>query len=164
MCEALKAKGIRYEVWQGLKSRYGKGAVIFRYAVGVLPEDAERARAIWDLPEKVVEEDEDEDAAEPEDEPVDPEGELPEGKYEPEDHHRIDAYLKHWYPEDATVDVWTQLASADSYGLDMALNENYIRWRIETMDDGSKKFYVMPEDEARAREIVREVVDGVPPE
>jgi hypothetical protein len=31
------------------------------------------------------------------------------------------------------------------------------------MEDGSRKVYVMPDDETQAREIVREITDSSPP-
>jgi len=45
----------------------------------------------------------------------------------------------------------------------MGLRENQIHARFEKAN-GSNAIYVMPDDEVRAREIVREVVEGAPPE
>jgi hypothetical protein len=45
----------------------------------------------------------------------------------------------------------------------MALRENKIHARLKK-GNGRNAIYVMPEDEIRAREIVREVVEGAPPE
>ena len=71
---------------------------------------------------------------------------------------------ENWHEEDATVEVWSseQLRPGDT--IELSLRENLIRFRSEKQEDGSLKLFVMPEDEARAREIVREIVDGVPPE
>jgi hypothetical protein len=70
---------------------------------------------------------------------------------------------KEWYPEDATVGVWlTDTGEPDSF-LVAALHENGIRCRVETRGNRAELF-VLPEDETRAREIVREVVEGKPPE
>jgi hypothetical protein len=44
-----------------------------------------------------------------------------------------------------------------------ALHENGIRCRVER-NAARAKLSVLPEDEARAGEIVREVVEGKPPE
>jgi len=68
-----------------------------------------------------------------------------------------------WYPEDATAKVWATGSGEPSEFLVAALHENGIRCRV---DDHGKQgvLYVLPEDESRAREIVREVVEGQPPE
>lgn len=68
-----------------------------------------------------------------------------------------------WYPEDATVKVWTTEKGEASDFLVAALHENEIRCRVER-NGGHAALYVLPEDETRAREIVREVVEGRPPE
>jgi hypothetical protein len=76
--------------------------------------------------------------------------------------------LTNWYPEDATVEVWagneSRGASDKSWIIELALNENHIRNRSDFLEDGTCHFFVRPEDESRAREIVREVVEGAPPE
>jgi hypothetical protein len=48
--------------------------------------------------------------------------------------------------------------------VDAALTENRIRVRVDPQEDGSTKYFVLPEDEAAAREIVREVLEGPLPE
>ena len=68
-----------------------------------------------------------------------------------------------WYPEDATVKVWSTENGDPSDFLVAALHENEIHCRVERKGLRAE-LYVLPEDEARAREIVREVVDGRPPE
>lgn len=68
-----------------------------------------------------------------------------------------------WYPEDATTSVWSTDASEPSDFLVAALHENGINCRVD--QQGSRaKLYVLPHDAARAREIIREVVEGTPPE
>lgn len=68
-----------------------------------------------------------------------------------------------WDPDDATVEVWS---SAESYAgefIAQALQENQIHSRYDKRN-GKYAIFAMPEDEKRAREIVREIVEGVPPE
>jgi hypothetical protein len=72
-----------------------------------------------------------------------------------------------WYPEGATVEVW---AGDDSKGssdkgwiVELALSENHILNRAQVLEDGTRHFFVRPEDESRAREIVREIVEAAPP-
>jgi hypothetical protein len=68
-----------------------------------------------------------------------------------------------WYPEDATVQVWTGREEVSANFLVASMHENGIRCRVKPTSEGSK-LLVLPGDEARAREIVREVAEGQPPE
>jgi hypothetical protein len=47
--------------------------------------------------------------------------------------------------------------------LTASLGENQIHARVAEAK-GVHRLFVLPEDEARAREILREVVEGIPPE
>jgi len=68
-----------------------------------------------------------------------------------------------WFPEDATVRVWTGGDQEPSDFLVASLHENGIRCRMDKA--GSReRVYVQPEDEERAREIIKEVVEGPSPE
>jgi hypothetical protein len=68
-----------------------------------------------------------------------------------------------WYPEDATASVWSTDTGEPSDFLVAALHENGINCRLDQR--GSRaKLYVLPDDATRANEIVREVVEGHPPE
>ena len=68
-----------------------------------------------------------------------------------------------WFPEDATVRIWTNDASEPGDFLVAALHENGIRCRLEKHEH-SEELWVLPEDERHAREIVREIVEGRLPE
>jgi hypothetical protein len=68
-----------------------------------------------------------------------------------------------WSPEDAIVQVWKGEDEATGDFLLAALHENNIRCR-SALDGDDTILYVLPEDETRAREIVREVAEGQPPE
>lgn len=68
-----------------------------------------------------------------------------------------------WYPEDAIMKVWSTESSEPSDFLMAALHENGIHCRVEKTGTNAALF-VLPEDETRAREIVREIVEGTPPE
>jgi hypothetical protein len=68
-----------------------------------------------------------------------------------------------WYPEDASAEVWTGENGITADFLVAALHENGIRCRAER-NTTRAELYVLPDDEARAREIVREVVEQKPPE
>jgi hypothetical protein len=68
-----------------------------------------------------------------------------------------------WFPEDATKKVWSSQEGEPGDFLVAALHENGIHCRLEK-SDRREELFVLPEDETRAREIVREVVEGKPPE
>jgi hypothetical protein len=68
-----------------------------------------------------------------------------------------------WFPEDASVSVWSADSLEQGEFLVASLHENGIHCRLD--ERGTKaELYVLPHDAARAREIVREVVEGEPPE
>lgn len=67
-----------------------------------------------------------------------------------------------WYPEDATANVWSTDANEPSEFLVAALHENGIHCRIDQQGTYAK-LYVLPHDAYRAREIIREIVEGAPP-
>ena len=69
----------------------------------------------------------------------------------------------HWYPEDATVEVWTQAAHDADAIVEMSLKGVGIRMRAQELPDGSTKIFVLPEDEFAARKIIRQIVEGTPP-
>jgi hypothetical protein len=68
-----------------------------------------------------------------------------------------------WYPEDATAEAWEGEPAEAREMIEMSLQENDIRMRWE-IQDGKPRLFVLPVDEERATEIVREVVEGQPPE
>jgi hypothetical protein len=76
---------------------------------------------------------------------------------------RADWDPERWYPEDATAEIWEGGQPEMEELLAASLSENQIHAR-GTEAKGVHRLFVLPEDEARAREIVREVVEGVPPE
>jgi hypothetical protein len=71
-----------------------------------------------------------------------------------------------WFPEDATVKIWSGGKDQNGQFLVAALHENGIRCRLDNFDNHvqDQELYVLPEDENRAREIIREVIQGQPPE
>jgi hypothetical protein len=73
-------------------------------------------------------------------------------------------YSTEWYPEDATVEVASPSNRERSWMIIDSFRENFIRYRESSSSDGLKQIFVLPEDESRAREIVREIEEGSPPE
>jgi hypothetical protein len=160
LCLQLQSVGILYKVAQNLKSRSGM-AVEWIYELAVSPQDEAQAKKLLKLPEIVVE-DSDEPAEPTEDEAL---PELPEEDLV--DHHKPSLRQRstaHWYPEDATVDVWTRAVHDADTIVEMPLKGVGIRARAQGMSDGSTKIFVLPEDEFAAREIVRQIVEGTPPD
>lgn len=72
------------------------------------------------------------------------------------------APLKEWFPEDATAEVWSGDPD-DAWMLEMSLKEHEIHLRSEAQND-SIRLFVVPEEEARAREIIRQIAEAAPPE
>jgi len=68
-----------------------------------------------------------------------------------------------WNMEAATVRVWSSKESYPGEIIEIALRENQIHARFEKAE-GNNTILVLQDDEVRAREIVREIVEGVPPE
>jgi hypothetical protein len=68
-----------------------------------------------------------------------------------------------WFPEDATARVWSTDNGESVDFLVAALHENGIRCRLDKHGQ-REELYVLSEDEKTARGIVREVVEGEPPE
>lgn len=92
------------------------------------------------------------------------EDDLPEGGEEYRD-------LQHWNPEAATVELWAGQDTDLAEMIRACLRENQIPCRSsgdegesDTAAASAQRLYVLPEDEARAKEIVREIVDAVPPQ
>jgi hypothetical protein len=69
-----------------------------------------------------------------------------------------------WDPETATTEVWSGTDSNMEETLVMCLRENGIPSRAVEEDGARRRLLVRLEDEARAREILREIVDATPPE
>jgi len=70
---------------------------------------------------------------------------------------------KNWFPEHATVEVWSGDQPELSEMIGASLRENQIHDRWEMKGKGQLLF-VLPQDELRAREIVREIIEGTPPD
>ncbi|HXW56212.1 MAG TPA: hypothetical protein VEJ67_10715 [Candidatus Cybelea sp.] len=65
-------------------------------------------------------------------------------------------------PEDATEEIWAGRDSQMAQTLRVCLQENGIGCVVEDVDD-ERAVFVTPDLEARAREIVRQIVEAAPP-
>ena len=68
-----------------------------------------------------------------------------------------------WYSEDATARVWSGGEEEMAEMIQASLLMNEIHCRIEGEVGAQWEVLVQPQDEPRAREIVRQIVEGVPP-
>jgi hypothetical protein len=156
LCRKLIESDIPYEVAQIPKSRSGKMDVDWFYKIGVPLSVHEKA-------EEIVHVEDGFDADE-----NDPDSELADlaspDTTPPKRRPGADSFLDPWYPEDATVEVWTQPSNDKGTVVALSLSENLIRFRSEVREDGARALFVLPEDESRAREIVREIREGMPPQ
>jgi hypothetical protein len=69
-----------------------------------------------------------------------------------------------WLPEDISASVWSGKNIGLVGGIGLALQEHEIAYGIETQPLGTAKVFTHPEDQARASELVREVIEGAQPE
>jgi hypothetical protein len=92
---------------------------------------------------------------------IEPFDERGKGRATEEERVEANEWLGPRYPEDATVEVW----SGEDVGLremiEVSLKENDVLTRSEEQAGGARVF-VLPGDEVRAKEIVREIVEGAP--
>jgi len=161
LCGELLKEDIPYKVAQNAASRDASMRVKFEFEIGVQSSDHDRAKKLLGIDGDLLDERHNPDDDHQE-EVADDEYSFPPDDLPPDAEIRNDAYLKPWYPEDATIEVWTQNGDDLSNGIQMALKENLIHSRLE-LRDGPRKVFVLPEDEARARKIVHEIMEGITP-
>lgn len=160
VCRDLRNADVPYKIDQIPYERTIRMRVGWHYRILISPNDLDRAKELLgiDAPQHTIPSDDNDD------EVFDPAMELPDTSEssigEPK---RRDTYLDPWYPEDATVEVWSQDGDDDlSSGIQLSLDANRIHCRCDSDKPGAKKIWVRPEDESFAREIIREIVEGTP--
>lgn len=156
-CERLRRANIPFRVLQ--HSRQYFKASESQFKIGVPASFATQAKGIIG-----PDQNDSSDEGESDESMEESELELPDEGEEPDD-GVSDSYKgsrEDWYPEDATVEVFSEASSQYAWMIEMSLKENDIRSRNETAGDGSRIF-VAPEDELRAREIIREITEAQPP-
>lgn len=159
LCDRLEQAGIPFQVVRQEEGFFYGGAGE-RLEVRVPEDAAERAQAVLDeltqeladresgkteMPELdalELSEDDDDDA-----EPLE------------RDVHRDP---RNWQPEDASEQVWAGDDPEQARMIEVSLREHRIYSRTDVLDDGSQQVLVIPEHQARARAIVREIVEGRP--
>jgi hypothetical protein len=160
VCRDLTNAGIPYKVDQIPYERTAKMQMQWHYRILISPNDLDRAKDLLgiDAPQHTI------PSSDADDEGVfDPSVELPDTSgssiSEP---RRRDTYLDPWYPEDAIVEVWSQDGDDLSSAIELSLDANRIHCRCDSDKPVAKKIFVRPEDESLAREIVREIIEGIP--
>jgi hypothetical protein len=137
VCRELLSTGIRYHVDEITLGPAVNLQAIRHYRILISSDDLDRAkkRLGIDEPQNTIPSPDAQD-----DEVVDPAMELPDAglplniAWE-----RRRRYLDAWYPEDATVEVWSQDGEDLSSGIALALDANYIRSRCDSeVADGKK--------------------------
>jgi hypothetical protein len=151
-CEQLRNVGIPYKVVQH-KSQFLKG-VDEHYGIGVPPEFYDQAKRIADS-----------DRADFSDEPSDQAiMEIPAEDGKPDNTElETDWDYGKWDSENATVEIRFHNEPGHANMVESSLRENYINYRVDVLENGSRKIFVMPKDELRSHEIVREIENGTPP-
>ena len=152
-CRDLQKAGIEYRTSQLPVSLSGRMGVEFQFRVYVLASDYEAARRALGLDQAAVD-----DSVFEIEEKTGTVADL-EQQYAA----RSRAYLNEWDPKRATVEVGAQGPSDESSIVELSLKENLIHYRIEHLENGGRRYFVHAEDEARAREIFREIRAGDPP-
>ena len=93
-----------------------------------------------------------------------PELEIPTSKsVESEVNSLTAVHEAEWVEEDATSEIWAGPDQDVADMIEMSLHENDIRTRWQVLE-GRRTVFTLPAHEARAREIVREIVEATPPE
>jgi hypothetical protein len=156
LCGALKEAGIYYRVDE--QKELAVSRTIDRCQIRVAEKQFERAVGITGgfHPEGLEEEKQEEASA---DEIPAPQEQGEPGSDWVEGSKRI--RRREWYPEDATSLAWEGDPAEWRKAIEMSLLEHDIPMRWE-MQDGKAQLFVLPEDEERAKEIVREILEGEP--
>lgn len=157
-CRSLQEAEIDYRVNDILTGRTQGMRADFKYQVAVRTGDYEIARKALGYSE------EKDEARWTEEEVESGVAQLPAQDDGPIQAVHGDWNPRGWFPEDATLEIWSGDQKGWSSMIEMSLKENRINYRTETQGDRFSRIFVLPEDDARAREIVKEVVEGVPPE
>lgn len=153
-CGELRDMDIRYEVHRTVMGPKRYMDVECWYEIKVSPGDAKQAKAVLGT----------QSSLDPTQIPNEEAFELAESPTvsTPESRKRDPSFRK-WHSADAVVEVFSQPPENTSSVVELSFKANYVRFRTEVSEDGTRRFFVVPEDEAIAREILREIREGTPP-
>ncbi|HXY24029.1 MAG TPA: hypothetical protein VEI73_05230 [Candidatus Acidoferrum sp.] len=158
-CLALRDAGIPYRVKELPRGLDRRMESLSEFQIAVPDGQFKRAKELLGIQVALGEE-----ADFPDDDEVQAAMELPAADDQAVDEIRDDSKSEDWYPEDASVEIWSGDNRKSGQIIEMSLRENGIHFRAEAQPGLQLRIFVLPVDEARAREIVREIVEGAPPE
>jgi len=153
ICRDLQKAGIEYRTDQQPVSRTMRMGVEWKFRVYVLTADYENARRALGYGEET---ENDESVFEIKETGTG--GDLNQ-EYEAKSH----GFLNKWDVKRATIEIGAQSPMDESSIVELSLTENLIHYRVEHLANGARKYFVQPEDEGKAREIIREIKEGDPP-
>jgi hypothetical protein len=162
LCRILMDAGIRYHVTQRSEGVYLRMQASSKFQIAVGTADYDKAREVLGMdgePQSV-----DEEASETDESEDDPDAGFPDAEGPTNSVANRDWDAATWFPEDATVEVFSEAAPEHANMIEMSLRENLIRCRKDTLEGGITRLFVLPQSERRAREIIHEIVDDVPSE
>jgi hypothetical protein len=162
LCRILREAGIPFNVTQRSEGVYLRMQADWRFQIGVGSSDYERARGVLGIEDQTQAADGDE--SEPDDSDSDDGAGFPDADGPTSSVANRDWDAAIWFPEDATAEVFSEAAPEHANMIEMSLRENLIRCRKDALEGGLTKLFVLPQSEARAREIIHEIVEDVPPE
>jgi hypothetical protein len=168
LCRKLREAEIPYETARQEKSRWFKRQNVWQYQILVSVEDSERALKLVEKLGFAIDRPVDEKAStvSEEDSQANFE-ELPEEDYDENEEADLDAralaYSQPFYPDDATEKISEEPDGETASMIELALQENYIHCRLSPQESGPVEIFVLLDDAARAREIVREIHDASAP-
>jgi len=154
VCRDLQRVGIEYRTTQQLVSRTSRMGVEWKFKVYVLDSDYQSAKRALGYGEQT----ESDDSVFELEETIGTNSDFNQDYAA-----RSRAFLRRWDPQGATVEVGSLPATDESSTVELSLTENLIHYRVEHLTNGARKYFVHAEDEARAREIFREIKTGDPP-
>jgi hypothetical protein len=158
VCRVLRDADIAYTVDQIPYGRDDRMRVTFHFSVLISRDEVERAQKVLD-----IEAPQDRTVVDERDNTPDPSLELADaGPSAADDRVRRESYLEEWFPEDATVLVWTGDSDGWAETIERALDANLIHCRRDSDGKKEEKIFVMEQDAELAEEIVREIVEGRP--
>jgi hypothetical protein len=157
-CLELQDSVIAYRVSQQKESRSLEMEMKWKFEIAVRSSLYEKAKEVLGIEIDPLEKDLP-DGAE-----IQAAMELPARDDLPVEEVHGDWNRKDWFPDDATLEIWSGNPKDSGSVVEMSLRENRINYRVEPESDVLKRVFVMLRDEMRAREIVREIVEGTPPE
>jgi double zinc ribbon protein len=159
-CLKLRQAGIAFEVRQQKDSRSRQMNVSWEFTIFVRASEYENAKKALELEIGL---DEIEAESWPDEDEIRAIVELPaeDGVHAPGASEVLpDWDPKNWPEEEATVEIWSGEDGQILSVIEMSLRESYIHSRMLPGVERQRRVFVLPQDESRAGEIIRQIVDA----